>query len=89
MPFFNQGLSQEAVNEKFSEYLSGNLLNSQQQEFAQTIISYVRENGDVELTDLVNTEPYNNYDLNEIFGIQLPMIVSVVKKLHESVLVDA
>ena len=83
------GLSQEAVNEKFGEYLNGNLLNSRQQEFIQTIISYVRENGDVELSDLVNTEPFNNYDLNEMFGIQLPMIVSVVKKLHEPILVAA
>ena len=83
------GLSQEAVNEKFGEYLSGNLLNSRQQEFVLTIISYVRENGDVELSDLVNTEPFNNYDLNEIFGVQLPMIVSVVEKLHESILAVA
>ena len=83
------GLSQEAVNEKFGEYLNGNLLNAQQQEFVRTIINYVRENGDVELSDLVNTEPFNNYDLTEIFGINLPTIVSVVKKLHESVLVSA
>lgn len=40
------GLSQEAVNEKFGEYLSGNTLNYQQQEFISTIINYVRENGD-------------------------------------------
>lgn len=83
------GLSQEAVNEKFGGYLNGNLLNSQQQEFVWTIISYVRENGDVELSDLVNTEPFNNYDLNEIFGVNLPTIVSVVKKLHESILAAA
>ena len=64
------GLSQEAVNVKFGEYLSGNLLNSQQQqEFLHTIINYVRENGDVELADMVNSEPFNNYDLNEVFGV--------------------
>lgn len=80
------GLSQEAVNEKFGEYLSGNLLNSQQQEFVRTIINYVRENGDVELSDLVNTEPFNNYDLMEVCGVNLPAIVSVVNALHSSVL---
>ena len=61
--------------------------NLKKQEFVQTIINYVRENGDVELSDLVNTESFNNFDLNEIFGIQLPMIVSIVEKLHESILV--
>ena len=79
------GLSQEAVNVKFGEYLSGNLLNSQQQEFVRTIINYVRENGDIELADMVNTEPFNNYDLNEIFGVNLPAMIAVVRTLHDVV----
>jgi type I restriction enzyme R subunit len=83
------GLSQESVNIKFGEYLSGNLLNSQQQEFVRTIINYVRENGDVELSDMVNTEPFNNYDLSEIFGINLPAIISVVRMLHDVVQVTS
>ena len=76
------GLSQEAVNEKFSEYLSGNLLNAQQQEFIKTIINYVRENGDVELSDMVNSEPFNNYDLIELFGERLQALKSVIALLH-------
>ena len=79
------GLIQEAVNVKFGEYLNGNLLNSQQQEFVRTIINYVRENGDVELADMVNTEPFNNYDLNEIFGVNLPAMIAVVRTLHDVV----
>lgn len=79
------GLSQEAVNVKFGDYLSGNVLNSQQQEFLRTIINYVRENGDVDLTDMVNTEPFSNYDLSEIFGVNLPVMISVVKTLHNVV----
>lgn len=79
------GLSQEAVNAKFSEYLNGNLLNSQQQEFVRTIINYVRENGDIELEDMVNTEPFNNYDLNEVFGLNLPVMIAVVRTLHDAV----
>lgn len=79
------GLSQEAVNEKFGEYLSDNVLNSQQQEFIKTIINYVRENGDIEVTDIVNTEPFNNYDINEMFGENVSVIVKVVTILHSSV----
>ena len=81
------GLSQEAVNEKFGEYLDGNTFNSQQQEFILTIINYVRENGDIELSDMVNTEPFNNYDLNEMFGVNLQTVVEIVKVLHNSVAV--
>ncbi len=79
------GLNQDAVNIKFGEYLSGNRLNARQQEFVRTIINYVRENGDVELADMVNTEPFNNYDLSEVFGINLPAVISVVQTLHEVV----
>ncbi len=83
------GLSQEAVNEKFGEYLDGNTFNSQQQEFVMTIINYVRENGDIELADMVNTEPFNNYDLNEMFGVELQAVVGIVNVLHNSVVVEA
>ena len=70
------------MNEKFSEYLSGNLLNAQQQEFIKTIINYVRENGDVDLSDMVNSEPFNNYDLVELFGERLQALKTVVALLH-------
>ena len=83
------GLSQEAVNEKFGEYLNGNAFNSQQQEFIMAIINYVRENGDIELADMVNTEPFSNYDLNEMFGVNLAAIKEIVDMLHNSVLAEA
>ncbi len=83
------GLSQEAVNEKFGEYLNGNTFNSQQQEFVLTIINYVRENGDIELGDIVNTEPFNNFDISEMFGVELEKVVGIVNLLHGSVVVGA
>lgn len=83
------GLSQEAVNEKFSEYLSGNLLNAQQQEFIRTIINYVRENGDVDLSDMVNTEPFNNFDLIQLFGERLNALKSVIALLHGCIQANA
>lgn len=83
------GLSQEAVNEKFGDYLSGNRFNSQQQEFVRTIINYVRENGDIILDDMVNTEPFANYNISELFGIEVKAIISIVNTLHSSVQVAA
>lgn len=83
------GLSQEAVNKKFGEYLNGNILNFQQQEFVQTIINYVRENGDVEPQDLVNSEPFNNFDVGEIFGVNIPVLIKIINILHESVIANA
>ena len=83
------GLSQEAINEKFGEYLNSNILNSQQQEFIRTIINYVRENGDMVTADLVNTEPFNNYDIAALFGTYINQVVAVVNVLHSSIVVNA
>ena len=79
------GLNQEAVNERFGAYLTGNMLNAQQQEFIRTIINYVRENGDIETADMVNTEPFNNYNITEMFGAYWTTLVNVINILHGSI----
>ena len=80
------GISQGSVNEKFGKYLSDNRLNSMQQEFIKNIIEYVRENGDIELDDIVNNEPFSDYDLNELFGKDYVVVVDIVKLLHNAIL---
>lgn len=83
------GISQEAVNEKFGEFLNSTTLNSQQQEFIRIIINYVRENGDVDRASLVNEEPFNNYDLQALFGIYMTYMLTVVDVLHKSITAGA
>lgn len=83
------GLSQEAVNEKFGKYLNGTSFNSQQQEFILTIINYVRENGDVELVDIANTEPFINFDYIDLFDGNMDAIKTIVGVLHNSIVVAA
>ena len=83
------GLSQEAVNEKFGEYLNGNILNAQQQEFIRAIINYVRENGDISREDLIEKSPFDNYDILTLFGDNITSVLSIVGILHDSVNVAA
>ncbi len=79
------GLSQEAVNLKFGHYLNGTQLNAQQQEFVYTVINYVRENGDIEKQDMLETMPFNEYDLADYFGNNFPILRFVLDELHECV----
>lgn len=79
------GLDQTVVNKRFNEYLSSNILNSMQQEFIRTIINYVRENGDITKEDLLETSPFDSYDLGALFGDKVFAVVDVVDALHESV----
>lgn len=83
------GLNQEAVNEKFGEYLNGNVLNAQQQEFIRAIINYVRENGDISREDLIEKSPFDNYDILTLFGDNITSVLTIVGILHDSVNVAA
>lgn len=83
------GLSQQAINEKFGEYLNETVLNAQQQEFVKMIISYVNENGDIETEDLLNTSPFDDQDLLELFGEKLKILSHIVNTMHQVVQVAA
>lgn len=48
----------EALN-KFSEFLSDNALNSEQEDFLNTIVQYVCENGDITKEIVVNEAPFD------------------------------
>ena len=83
------GLSQEAINDKFGEFLDGNTLNAQQQEFVKSIINYVRENGDICKEDLIEKSPFDNYDIITLFGENISSVLKIVSILHDSVNVAA
>lgn len=80
------GIEQDAINEKFGEFLSGNTFNSQQQEFVKSIIDYVRENGDININDLIEKSPFDNYDIITMFGPQAHILRSIVDIMHNSIM---
>ncbi len=80
------GIEQKAINEKFNEYLNTNILNSKQQEFVKSIISYVQQNGDITNGDLVNKTPFNDYDVVALFDKKVDVLKDVVFRLHDSII---
>lgn len=80
------GVEQEAINEKFGEFLNENVLNSQQQEFVKSIIDYVRENGDIKPEDLIEKSPFDNYDILDLFGSDITIITNIVNRIHNSII---
>ena len=79
------GIDQTAINERFGEFLSGNILNSQQQEFVKAIIDYVRENGDIIAEDLLDKSPFDSYDILTLFNDNVPIIMNIVNTMHNTV----
>ena len=80
------GVDQHAINEKFGAFLNDNVMNSQQQEFVKAVIDYVRENGDIEMNDLIESEPFDNYDLLALFGPNIQYLKDMIKQIHDSII---
>ena len=54
-----------------------------------TITLVIQDYDDIIVDDLVNTEPFNNYDLVDFFGAYLTNIVSIINVLHNSITISA
>jgi len=81
------GIEQEAINQKFAEYLNTNILSSKQQEFVKSIINYVQQNGDITKQDLVEKSPFSDFDVVGLFNDKIDILLKVINNLHESILV--
>ena len=81
------GIEQEAINQKFAEYLNTNILSSKQQEFVKSIINYVQQNGDITKQDLVEKSPFSDYDVVGLFNDKIDILLKVINNLHDSIVV--
>ena len=53
------GVDRASAVRRFSEFISGNELNAEQEDFLMTVISYVCENGDITKEIVVNEPPFD------------------------------
>ena len=51
--------------------------------------NYVNENGDIETDDLVNTSPFDDQDVLELFGEKIKILNLIVNTVHSVVQVAA
>lgn len=81
------GVDRGIAVEKFSQFISDNELNSQQQEYVKTIINYVCENGDITREVIANESPFDGFDWLNVFGNNVNVIPKYVDELHGVVVV--
>ncbi len=53
----------------------------------KTGIYVVESKNYITKSDLVNNEPFSNFDLNELFGISISSIVDIANILHGSIMI--
>jgi len=77
------GVNRKNAVERFSTFISGSELNSEQEEFLMTVISYVCENGDITKDIVVNESPFDER-LSVFDGYMLPL-AKYIDNIHDVV----
>ena len=74
------GVDRKIAKERFSKFLSDNVLNSLQEEFINQIIGYVCENGDITPMTIITDDCF--YGIGDAFGANMLSIKNYVEELH-------
>jgi len=79
------GVDRHVAMERFSQFLSDTTLNSLQEEYIKSIISYVCDNGDITTNTLMEEEPFAQYEWIDTFGQNFIAVRNYVNELHDIV----
>ena len=74
------GIDRKNAVRMFSEFISGNELNADQEDFLMTIISYVCENGDIIKEIVVNEAPFD--DRLAVFSSYMLPLAKYIDTIH-------
>jgi type I restriction enzyme R subunit len=77
------GVNRSVAVARFAEFLSGASLNTMQEEYLKSIITYVCENGDITPNTLTNDTTFSDYDWYEVFGQNLILVRNFVNTFHD------
>ena len=74
------GVDRKNAVRRFSEFISGNELNAEQEDFLNTIITYVCENGDITKETVVNEAPFD--ERLSVFEPYIPNLAKYIDTIH-------
>ncbi len=79
------GVDRHIAMERFSQFLSDTTLNSLQEEYIKSIITYVCDNGDITPNTLMEEEPFAQYEWIDTFGKNFVAVRNYVNEIHNIV----
>lgn len=80
------GVDRRIAKERFSRFLSDNVLNSLQEEYINQIIGYVCENGDITPMTIISNDSFEGID--RAFGVNMVSIRQYVEDIHGRIMVN-
>lgn len=78
------GIDRKIAVRRFSEFISGNELNADQEDFLMTILSYVCENGDITKDIVVNESPFD--ERLSVFQPYMQPLAKYIDTIHNIVI---
>lgn len=81
------GLDKKVIDEKCAKFLNVNSFNNEQRQLINLIIDFAIRNGNVTTDDLVNTEPFSNIDIPELFDSELEPIFKLITMFTNSLMI--
>lgn len=78
------GVDRKQAMQRFGEFISGNELNAEQEEFLMTIVSYVCENGDITKEIVVNEAPFD--ERLYVFKAYMVQLAKYVDNIHNVII---
>lgn len=79
------GVDRHVAMLRFSQFLSDATLNSLQEEYIKSIITYVCDNGDITPNTLMEEEPFAQYEWIDTFGKNFIAVRNYVNEIHDLV----
>lgn len=79
------GVDRSVAVQKFSAFLSDSTLNSEQEEYLKSIITYVCKNGDITAETIVNEPPFSDFEWLDTFGQNFIYVRKYIDVLHNSI----
>ena len=78
------GVDRKVAMQRFGSFISGMELNSEQEEFLMTVISYVCENGDITKEIVVNEPPFD--ERLDVFSAYMIPLARYIENIHNVVI---
>ena len=80
-----QGVDRKKAVDIFTDFIAANQLTSEQEEYLESILNYVCQNGDIQVDVLLTESPFDDADEDSIFPGKFHKVGEFVTLLHNSI----
>ena len=88
LPFIRSliGIDENAIKTKFGSFMNSDILDQKQLIYAEQIVAYARQNGDITFSDLQDKSPFRDIYIVDLFDDKTYYVKQLINGLHKPVM---